>query len=211
VLKRVRETVLSWALTSRPLFPFALWPALVAEAALGGSTLDTLTDEDEPTAPPPLPTRREHLANLQARVGRAQLARLDTVNARTARNAARIAARLDGVPGIRVAHNTPEIGASYAYLKVEATHRTAVRRSLMRQGIDSHADDMSACSTIPFFAEHARDCPVSAAVHATSLEIPNGFALRPQDIDRVAEALAGAAEDAHREASRASSTDGSST
>jgi dTDP-4-amino-4,6-dideoxygalactose transaminase len=179
--------LLTWGITSRAGFPLSLYLALRLADRLGSDRIDRAMVEA--VLPPALPSHMEGLADLQARVGLVQLDRLPAVNARTRRHGEILAEALEGLPGVRVPRPLPGCEPSRFYLKVEVPDREALRPRLLRRGIDTNADDMFACSELPIFAPWARPCPVSSAVHARSLEVPNGFALSEREVRRVAQVL----------------------
>ncbi|MFH1462830.1 MAG: aminotransferase class I/II-fold pyridoxal phosphate-dependent enzyme [Pseudomonadota bacterium] len=187
VLSTVARVLVTWGITSRAGFPLSLYPALRLADGLGSDRIDRAMVEA--VVPPSLPDRLEGLADLQARVGLVQLDRLPAVNARTRRHGEILAEALEGLPGVRVPRPLPGCDPSRFYLKVEVPDRDALRPRLLRRGIDTNADDMFACSELDIFAPWARPCPVASAVHARSLEVPNGFALSERDVRRVAGVL----------------------
>lgn len=184
---RIARTIVTGAITSRLGFPLTLYPALRLAERLGSERLDRLMVEE--VTQPALPSQPALLADLQARVGLVQLARLDAVNARTRRHAAIIAAALEDLPGVRLPQ--PLAGAELArfYVKAEVPERATLRQRLLRAGIDSNADDMFACSELEIFEPFAGDCPVSSRIHAHSLELPNGFHLREHEVRELAQRI----------------------
>jgi dTDP-4-amino-4,6-dideoxygalactose transaminase len=186
----VGRTLVTGAITSRWGFPLTLYPALRLAGLLGSRGLDRLMVEE--VTPPALPEHPALLADVQARVGLVQLARLDEVNARTRAHAAILTQALEGLPGVRLPQPLPGAELARFYLKVEVADRDALRQRLLRVGIDSNEDDMFACSELPIFAPWARPCPESSRIHAHSLELPNGFHLREHEVRELAQRIRGA-------------------
>lgn len=136
------------------------------------------------------------ISNLHAAVGLAQLERLDLFLSAKRAIAARYRERLADVPGFRVCAEAEWAHSNFWLPSVLVQDelgrdRVAVMADLLSLGID----------TRPFFTplhmlkpyQHVERLPVAEDLHARGISLPASVDLKPDDQDRVLDALAGVA------------------
>ncbi|NOZ01697.1 MAG: hypothetical protein GXP54_07390 [Deltaproteobacteria bacterium] len=126
---------------------------------------------------------------IQAAMGLAGLPRVDVANAMRAHNAVRLASRLDGLPGVRCQMPLDAAGQSWLNFVIRVRNRLALKRSLLREGIDTTMGFLMACNRMPSMIEDAGRCPVSEELEDTNLYLPIWPELDDRDIDHVADSV----------------------
>jgi dTDP-4-amino-4,6-dideoxygalactose transaminase len=140
--------------------------------------------------------RVSRLSNLQAAIGRRQIARIDAFNEGARRNAAVLTDHIGEVPGIQVSHSA-EGHHIYVYypIQIAAEKRDDLRRFLLAHRIDSKKTDMDDCATLNAFRRP--DHPVGDELRPSAAAILEicVYPIIPQDdmrrIARVIRAWAG--------------------
>jgi dTDP-4-amino-4,6-dideoxygalactose transaminase len=137
------------------------------------------------------------MTDLQAAVGLVQLAKLDAMVAERRGLAERYRERLEGVPGLFLPVDPPYGTTNYQSYVVRLDddlplERDAVMQELLEQGIASRRGIMAAhlepaCAGLP-----APDLPVTERLTHRSLILPLFHGMTEGELERVAEALAGA-------------------
>lgn len=176
------KTLLVHAATSRTFFPFTLYPMLRFLDFFGIDFIDRLMEEKVVSWERILPKNINRLANLQAEWGLIQLERLDSINAKLRENAELLNSRLREIKQIKIPKVILDAKSIYLYYKIEIEKRKQFRKLLLKRGVDTKSDDMSACSTLDIFKDCRAVCPVSEKIHRHSLEIPNSIYLNREDI-----------------------------
>ena len=64
-----------------------------------------------------------------------------------------------------------------------------IRQALFRKGIDTQLPDMSACSLLSGFKSEHRDCPRSAGIAPSLIEIPSDVSLGQADLEYIAHSI----------------------
>jgi len=176
VRTRLRKGWLEWALTTRPGFALAVFPAMLALSELDRERLDSRFREARTPFDPGRPPVR--LSDLQGRLGLLDLAELDRRNARRRGNGQRLIDSLRGVPGVGLPRIDPAATCTFNAVAVRVGNARALARLLLRHGVDTRMDYME------WFAE-----PPSGAGEV--LYLPNHPGLGVAEMDRVAAAVRG--------------------
>jgi dTDP-4-amino-4,6-dideoxygalactose transaminase len=137
------------------------------------------------------------MTDLQAAVGLVQLAKLDAMVAERRRLAERYRERLEEVPGLFLPADPPYGTTNYQSYVVRLdddlpVERDAVMQQLLEQGVASRRGIMAAhlepaCAALP-----APELPVTERLTRRSLILPLFHGMTEGQLERVAEALAGA-------------------
>lgn len=134
------------------------------------------------------------ITEMQAAMGIVQLGKLPAILARKRRNAAWLTDRLRQIPGV-----TPpavRTGAEHTYmlytvLLAEQTDRDAVLAYLLAHQVEAKIYYPPA-HTMPIFAGHATDLPVTTRIAARMLSLPVHAGLSTDELGRVVDVLADA-------------------
>ena len=187
VMKSVVKGLLAHLLTHPRLFPFTTYPLLRLLALVGSDWADRSVEE-EVILPGEFPAKWGlRMANFQACAGLEQLKRVDRVNASLAKNGAYLSQALSRTPGV-----VPPLARGehiHLYYRILVEEAQKFRRELLRRGVDTQRDDMSACNTIEIFGEEVKSCPIAESLPARSIEIPNNASLTRKDLDYIARAV----------------------
>lgn len=171
------------------IFPWTIYPAIKL-ADLFGLGIMHRAMEEKITLFSHLPAQYKlRLANLQAAVGLTQLPRLDKVIQSIRNNAEFLTEQLRNVSNIKIPKIIPEVKSSYLYYRIEVEDRAKVIKRLLRCGIDTQREYLSACSNLSIFSDFSADCPVSEEVCVKSLEIPNNQYLKKEDLLYIANTI----------------------
>ena len=137
----------------------------------------------------------ERLDNLQAALLSLKLARLDDDNDQRRAAAEHYRERLAGLPLELPAPDAPGARSVYHLFVVQVEERDRVREQLRAQGIGAAVHYPTPVHLQPgwsFLGHAAGDLPVSERLARTALSLPIFPGIEEAEIDRVAEALAGA-------------------
>ncbi len=105
-------------------------------------------------------------------------------------NAAALRERLAGLPGLTLQEPLPDSEPAWTQFVVRVGDRAAVRRRLLREGVDTTVGYLRACHRIPAFArEDTPPCPHAEALERDNLYLPISADLTPRDLERIAGAL----------------------
>jgi dTDP-4-amino-4,6-dideoxygalactose transaminase len=173
-----------------PLFRLALWPLLRLGRARGVDIITKATDDpprDFPVdAPPAFFTGG--LGHLMGRFGSASLRALDHRNARRRAGGLRLAAALEGTPGVRAPQ--PREGETPIFMSfpILVDDPGAFADALLARGVDTARGYMSACADLSMFGAPG-DCPRSADAVARMLHLPVHPAMTDERLDGVATAV----------------------
>ena len=172
------------------VFTATLAPALRAFKPRGIDVIDLVTADPPRTYDRVPPGFLEQLpSGGQARVGLAQLAKLDAQNARRRANGLQLARLLGGTPGLhlgRVREGEMPIFMSFPVL-VNAPDELA--RRLVAHGVDSARGYMSACADERIFARFRTDCPNARRAADGILHLPVHPELTASDLAHIARAV----------------------
>ncbi|HOO78382.1 MAG TPA: DegT/DnrJ/EryC1/StrS family aminotransferase [bacterium] len=174
------------------LYGWTLYPITRAAARSGRDPFETKFIEEAipprpPTVRPPGPERSfrgRGLSPVQAAAGLRQLRRfprwleIQRAHARFLRH------RLENLALLQFQQEPPGASSSFLYLRVRVEDPGEVRRRLLLGGVDTKADDMRDCSSLPFF--HAASCPVAARLGGHCIELPCSPLYSAQDIENIA-------------------------
>ena len=159
-LKKAVKIWVEGLLTRPTIFGLTVYPLLRLKGWLGQPLMDSVVGDDLLAAFARSAPRVSRLSNLQAAIGRRQIARIDAFNAGACRNAAVLTEHIGDVPGIQVSQSA-EGNHIYVYypLKIAAERRDDLRRFLLAHRIDSKNTDMDDCATLKAFRhpDHPQD------------------------------------------------------
>jgi len=178
-------------IAASPLF-FAstLYPALRFLVPRGVDPIERAT-ADPPHAYPLVPRAffENNLRGSQARVGAAQLSKLEHLCLRRRMNGTRLAALLEdaGELGIPVVRDGEEPGYMSFPVIVDDPERFAA--SLIKMGVDTARGYMSCCPDLPIFSEHRADCPNAKRAVRGMVHLPVHPGLPTSAVDHVARAV----------------------
>ena len=173
VLKKAADIWLKWLLTRPEIFSVTVYPLLRLKLQTGQPLMDSTVGDELLERFAASNPQVERLVNLQAEIGLRQLKRIDAFNQGARKNASILTESLSGVTGIGV----PEAADGdhiYVYypLTVAPERRDALRRYLLRHGIDAKITDMSDCSLLRQFSDgRSQANPRSGPTEASILEI----------------------------------------
>jgi perosamine synthetase len=132
------------------------------------------------------------MTGMQAALGRSQLRRVEEVLSRKRRIAMLYAERLADLPELCLhppgTKDTRSIFWMYAILTPSQTIRDALMGKLRKKGVDTRPF-FCPMSSMPPFAAHATDAPVSRHLSMRGLNLPSGPLLTEQEVDFVADAV----------------------
>jgi perosamine synthetase len=132
------------------------------------------------------------MTGMQAAMGRSQLRRMDQILSRKRRIAELYAERLTGLPELYLhppgTKNAQSIFWMYSILTPSQTMRDAMMRRLGTKGIDTRPF-FCPMSSLPPFAGHRTNSPVSRELSERGLNLPSGPLLTESEIDFVADAV----------------------
>ena len=128
------------------------------------------------------------ITNLQAAIGESQLWRINGTLRRNARIAALYREGLAGIPGVRI---PPTMSDKYepvvwlACVQVPADKRLAIMRAAHEARIETRPF-FHPLSALPPYERYARNCPNSAELSATGVNLPTSGDVDEQVVERVA-------------------------
>jgi dTDP-4-amino-4,6-dideoxygalactose transaminase len=151
-LKKAFKIWVEGLLTRPAIFGLTVYPLLRLKGRLGQPLMDSVVGDDLLAAFTRSAPRVSRLSNLQAAIGRRQIARIDAFNEGARRNAEVLTEHIGDVPGIQVSQSA-EGNHIYVYypLKIAAKRRDDLRRFLLAHRIDSKNTDMDDCATLKAF------------------------------------------------------------
>jgi len=196
--KEIVTTTANYLVTLPRLFSLGVYPFIRASMALGSSFFDR-----EPGQERVAPTSEQseyltRLTNLQAAVGLHQLTRVEAINARMNRNALLYNELFEGQPGIKIPWVSSERTHTFLYYRIEVPDRQALRKILIRKGVDTMPDDMSNCAQLPPFREDKTRLRVTPGLPERILEIPNNSHLKEKDVHHIAKGVKSALDSCQR-------------
>ena len=127
------------------------------------------------------------MTNIQAAIGLMQLRRIEDILPRNARLEGLYREQFRDLASVRFA---PALGSEYdpvvwlVCAEVPAESRTRLIETARHAGIELRPFFHS-LSAMPAYADHARTCPVSAALSQTGINLPTSSAVDAQVIDKV--------------------------
>ena len=137
---KVRSTVAQWVMSSRYGFPATLYLPFRAINRIGPGRMDGMFEEEEVEFVPGRDSSALH--PVQAAIGRAQLRRLDGLNAVRRRNAEVLLAELADTPELQLPRMVEGCVPTFNAVAVRFRRAPALRRALLREGIDTRDDYM---------------------------------------------------------------------
>lgn len=129
------------------------------------------------------------MANLQARIGRHQLGRLDTINASYIQQARFLNEALRGEEGIRTPVVVPGATPIYLYYRLRVRNPQRLRVRLLRKGIDLSPEWMSACHRLDGSSQRNESFHGTEELLRQSLELPTGPAFSDGEISFLCQTL----------------------
>ena len=189
LFKKVFSTYLIYLSTRKYLFPYLIYPFLRLFDLFNFDLSDRVLTEKIYSLPlPDLFKMQGRLANLQAKVGLAQLNSLDVFNEKTRQNAELLTRELKEAKNIFLPFIIPEAVSTFLHYRIKVNDPIRFRGELIERGIDTKKDDMTACSSLEIFRDsNYMPCPVAEGLPSKSIEIPNNPFLNERDILYIAE------------------------
>lgn len=129
---------------------------------------------------------QKKIINLQAAIGLKQLGTLDATNRKLRGNALIYNAMLRDIKGIQIPIERPGVKHNYLYYYILVRNREAFRKNLLKKGIDTEKNNLSACPNLKIFNDYQSVCPVSQRLSRDSVELPNNIDLTKNDIHYIA-------------------------
>ncbi|MEA1928593.1 MAG: aminotransferase class I/II-fold pyridoxal phosphate-dependent enzyme [Candidatus Auribacterota bacterium] len=128
------------------------------------------------------------ISPFQATVGLRQLKRFPGWLNKQVRNARLLRGLLKDCPGIQLQQEPEGTSSSFLYVRARVDDPPAVRRRLLRAGIDTKPDDMRNCAALKIFGSQI-SCPVAEKLGGHCIELPcSHFYFKPQ-IDQIADRI----------------------
>ncbi len=184
VRKRIQFGELIRAMISPKGFTFGLFIGFYVGSFAGGGDLSRfLWEKIRPLNPLPQSYKRR-FSNAQAVVAMQGLDNLESLNARSRANAARLAMGLSGIPSIATPQPLPGSVPVYYQFCIRASDPQKLSKHAIRRGIDMEIMHVDICNTLPIFSELWTRCPVAESTDQT-LQLPVYSRLQPEDIDRI--------------------------
>lgn len=183
------STSFTYFATRPRVFTYLIYPILRLLDLFGSSRLDGEAGTEVVTPEAIASHYQSRMSNLQAAVGLGQLARLEGVNRQVRENAAFLRRELSGVNGIKSPVVIDGVVPTFLYYRVQVEDRQCFRRRLLRYGVDTTPDDMSACSAMPLFADLRASCPIAERLPDRMVEIPNNANLKAKDLLYIARCI----------------------
>jgi perosamine synthetase len=187
--KEIATTTVNFIATRPLVFSYLVYPLIRAAGALGSGFFDREPGQETVSSTEVSAVYATRLTNLQAAVGLHQLKRIETINARVNRNAQIYNSQIKDGPAIKKPHLQPGRTHTFLYYRIEAENRRALRKALLRKGIDTVADDMSNCLTLAPFRHEKADLKVAGDLPRRILEIPNNPTLKEKDVHAIARCI----------------------
>ena len=196
--KEVFRTTVNYLVTLPRIFSLGVYPFIRASTAFGSSLFDREPGQETVSATSGQSEYLTRLTNLQAAVGLYQLTRVEEINAAMNRNAILYNELLKGQPAIKVPGVSSGRTHTFLYYRLEVPDRQALRKILIRKGVDTMPDDMSNCADLPPFREDKTRLRVTPGLPERILEIPNNSHLKEEDVRNIAKGIKSALESCRR-------------
>lgn len=195
IFKEIFSTFCFYWATRKEIFPFLTYPIIFLLDLFNLDTIDRHVEEVIDAAEYMSSIKKQtKFTNLQAAVGIKQLARLDIFNGKLRNNAQLLAKELMNIKNISVPSLLPNAESTHLYFRIKVENRRRFRRKLIRRGVDTKRDDISACSRLEIFQEYKTKCPISEELPKKCIEIPNNPSFDKEDILYIAEQVRKVAE-----------------
>ncbi len=187
--KEIFKTTVNYLATLPRVFSFGVYPFIRVSTALGANLFDREPGQETVSKTEWQSAYFTRLTNLQAAVGLYQLGRVEEINARMNRNAHLYNDLLEGEPTIKIPRLSSGRTHTFLYYRIEVPDRQALRKRLIRKGVDTMPDDMSNCAALPPFRADKTDLRVTPGLPERILEIPNNSHLKEKDVRYIAGAI----------------------
>ncbi len=194
----VVKTTVNYLVTLPRIFSFGVYPFIRAATALGSTFFDREPGQETIPAVSMQSAYLTRLTNLQAAVGLHQLTRIEEINARMNRNALLYNKLFAGQTAIKAPGVSFGRTHTFLYYRVEVSDRQALRKILIRNGVDTMPDDMSNCPDLQPFKEDKTKLRVAPGLPKRILEIPNNPHLREGDVRHIGKVITSALEACQR-------------
>ncbi len=190
-------------LTQTGIFPWTLYPALRAAdylksdffdrpfvEAVTGNQLSVIGSQSsgDRAAADHHKFRAAGIAPFQAAVGLRQLSRFPCWLEQQAANARCLRERLEGCPVLRLQAELPGTRSSFLYVRGRVDDPPAIRRRLLRSGIDTKPDDMRNCAALDVFGDQP-SCPVAETLGERCIELPCSPFYSERQMERIADRI----------------------
>lgn len=190
LFKNIAITYFIHFITKKRIFPYTMYPAIIFLNLFHFDLIDTILEERSDAASAMISLRNQtKFTELQASVGLRQLARLDGVNQALRRNAQLLTEELNKIKNISTPFIIPEAEPTFLYYRIRVKDAPDFRKKLLKMGIDTKRDDMSACPYLDAFKGYETEYQVSKELAGSSIEIPNSPYLNQKDIAYIAKCI----------------------
>jgi perosamine synthetase len=219
ILRRQISNVPGIILTQRGIFPWTLYPAIrladlkesnyfdrpFIEEVRGpkdGNRLSVISDQygsgaDRGSRIIASSAARKNVITgvspFQAAVGLRQLKRFPGWLRRQVKNARHLRDRLKDCPVLQLQQEPEGTRSSFLYVRARVDDPPAVRRRLLRAGIDTKPDDMRNCAALKIF-ESDLSCPEAEKLGGHCIELPCSHFYSDRQIENIADRISGALE-----------------
>ena len=165
------------------------WPGLQYRLLSGNYAIITGEGRDPGSRHDLLPGMFFRYTDLQAREGRARLARLDALDDRRIANIARFCRGLH--PEARAGLPRLAAPARHVYWRfpLRVSDRNRCAAFLLERGFDTTVNYLPLCSDLPQFRAYAADVPEAAAIRDRTIMLPLHHSLTPVAVDALAAAV----------------------
>ncbi len=214
IIRRQISNIPGIILTQRGIFPWTLYPAIRLADLKGsnyfdrpfieevrgpedGNQLSVSSNQDAFDADhgsritDPSANRKNLITGIspfQAAVGLRQLKRFPGWLKKQVRNARLLRNRLQDCPGLQLQQEPEGTRSSFLYVRARVDDPPAVRRRLLRAGIDTKPDDMRNCAALKIF-EARTPCPEAEKLGGHCIELPCSHFYSDRQINQIADRI----------------------
>jgi len=209
ILRRQISNIPGIILTQRFIFPWTLYPAIRLADSLGSDYFDrpfieevksseggnqllkdsnqvsVIGDQDASGAGK---NRITGISPFQASVGLRQLKRFPGWLDKQVRNARLLRGLLKDCPGLQLQQEPEGTRSSFLYVRARVDDPPAVRRKLLRAGIDTKPDDMRDCAALNIFSPQII-CPAAEKLGGHCIELPCSHFYSEPQINQIADRI----------------------
>jgi dTDP-4-amino-4,6-dideoxygalactose transaminase len=165
-------------------FTFGLFVAFYIGSYFGAADLSRFLWEKIRSLDPLPESYKRRFSNAQAIVGLFGLQELETLNAQSRDNAARLTQGLRDIASIVTPPNVPGTVPVFYQYCIRASNPAELSRRAIRRGIDIEIMHVDICSKLDLFKEFAADCPVAESTENT-LQLPVYARLKRDEVNRI--------------------------
>jgi len=170
--KTVKGLVMKFA-TSPIIFSASVYPFLRLFSIFDRDIINTVFDE-VPFEIKRIPTShfKSNINAVQAKLGKAQLKKIDDSNMLRHSNGVKLSLLLEDQEGIKIVKGPKKSYNIYLSFPIQHKQRLKLKKHLLKRGIDTTEGFLRNCPSLPIFKDFHRECPNSARLEAQILHIP---------------------------------------